>query len=157
MKFCCECKVKKHESEFNKRARASDGLASRCRECSHLYHQDYWAKNPDKRYSGRKRNIENRRAYDRERWPRKRLTKYNLTQEQYDAMLSKQDGVCAICEKVSELNFRIDHDHRCCPGSYSCGKCVRGLLCHHCNAGLGQFNDDPDTIQKASEYLQASR
>lgn len=32
----------------------------------------------------------------------------------------------------------IDHDHTCCPGSRSCGNCVRGILCEGCNLQIGQ-------------------
>lgn len=27
----------------------------------------------------------------------------------------------------------VDHDHACCAGSRSCGKCVRGIVCVSCN------------------------
>ena len=61
-----------------------------------------------------------------------------MTLEQYDALLSAQGGVCAICSRPPTKQFlAVDHDHACCPGSRTCGQCVRGLLCGHCNRQLG--------------------
>jgi hypothetical protein len=57
----------------------------------------------------------------------------------YDDMLTAQDGHCAICPTTPEQNGKalaVDHDHECCPGRRSCGKCVRGLLCDRCNRQL---------------------
>ena len=47
----------------------------------------------------------------------------------------------------------IDHDHSCCPGSTSCGKCVRGVLCGECNLMIGLGKDRQDILVSASEYL----
>ncbi len=49
--------------------------------------------------------------------------------------------------------MNIDHDHACCPGSYSCGSCVRGLLCWACNVALGIVKDDPDVLKGLLAYL----
>lgn len=84
--------------------------------------------------------------------------KYSLSLERYRELLDAQDGRCAICGVASPGDIRIDrfhvdHDHSCCPGKNSCGKCVRGLLCRACNTALGNFRDNPDVLASALAYL----
>lgn len=74
---------------------------------------------------------------------------YGITLADYDAMLAAQDGRCAICKTdvpKGKGRFSVDHDH-------VTGK-VRALLCNTCNAGLGQFKDDPALVLEAAAYLQ---
>lgn len=82
-------------------------------------------------------------------------SKYGMSLEDYDVMLDKQNGVCAICfnpetqksnkrGKVDSL--RVDHCH-------STGK-VRGLLCSKCNFGIAQLDDSIDLLQNAIKYLK---
>lgn len=88
---------------------------------------------------------------------RNSLKKYGITPEQYDRLLELQDGKCAICRKErldGGKNFHIDHDHSCCSGLMTCGRCIRGILCSKCNAGIGMFSDNPDTIEAAVSYLR---
>jgi hypothetical protein len=80
------------------------------------------------------------------------LKKYGLTVEEYNRILHDQDGKCAIrgCNRTGKDEARgsrlhVDHDHK--TGA------VRGLLCSHCNTGLGKFLDSPDKLQAAIEYL----
>ena len=76
---------------------------------------------------------------------RKRRKAYGLEPSQYEALLAAQEGGCRICSRSPEENGRalaVDHDHACCPGSTSCGRCIRGLLCSLCNRALGCFGDD---------------
>lgn len=88
---------------------------------------------------------------------KRKLRYYNLTLEDYDRMFNQQNGVCGICSyKPKEYeDLCIDHDHKCCPltkGYHkSCGKCVRGLLCHGCNMRLGQM--ESEFFTKSLEYL----
>ena len=68
---------------------------------------------------------------------------------------------CAICGSAETKGqgskhgqFSVDHDHSCCPDrTKSCGKCVRGLLCNHCNVILGFAKDNPDLLIAAAAYL----
>jgi len=90
-----------------------------------------------------------------------KLARYGLTSEKYFKMLKDQDERCAICKKdnpqTSWGSWHIDHDHNCCGKGRSCGKCVRGLLCHKCNSGLGNFNDDPSIMTAAIRYVAESK
>jgi hypothetical protein len=96
---------------------------------------------------------------------------YGLSLERYDALYEQQRGVCAICGKAivraygestgkrgpKKNGVHIDHDHACCPGKKSCGRCIRGLLCSHCNHGLGSFRDKPELMRLAIEYITRPR
>jgi hypothetical protein len=47
---------------------------------------------------------------------------------------------CMLCKRVMDARrVCVDHDHQCCPGSYSCGKCVRGFVCNGCNTAVGHL------------------
>lgn len=81
---------------------------------------------------------------------------YGITLEEYNAVLARQGGVCAICgsdEPGGNGSFPVDHDHACCPGKRSCGKCIRGVLCNRCNVGIAMFGDDPERMKRAIEYV----
>ena len=71
-----------------------------------------------------------------------RISSYGLTQELFDLLLEAQQHACGMCHKpFSEGQLiHVDHDHACCRGkNRSCGKCIRGLLCHTCNIALGHI------------------
>jgi hypothetical protein len=53
---------------------------------------------------------------------------------------------CMICG--SEEKLVVDHNHK--------NNIVRGMLCNHCNRGLGHFRDNPELLQKAIYYLSNS-
>jgi len=79
-------------------------------------------------------------------------SKYNLTPEQYNEMLKKQDFKCAICGHPFDLlklhNAEIDHNHQT--------NKVRGILCHKCNVVLGMANDNINVLYSAIKYLKES-
>ena len=65
--------------------------------------------------------------------------RFGLTPELFIKRIKKQHGKCKLC-KEKPKKFVVDHNHSCCPGRRSCGKCIRGLLCIPCNAMLGQLD-----------------
>lgn len=73
---------------------------------------------------------------------------YGLTIEDYNNIFNSQNGCCAICNR-HQMNFKknlaVDHDH-------NTGE-VRGLLCHNCNTGLGQFKDNIELMKSGIDYL----
>lgn len=95
--------------------------------------------------------------YSTNRYRANSLRAYGLTVEQYQKMLDDQGHVCAICSKPETMLTRrlhVDHDHSCCAQTAkSCGKCIRGLICHGCNTGLGSFNDDLEFLFLSEVYL----
>lgn len=74
----------------------------------------------------------------------RRRTEYGLTPEQYDALVVRQLGSCAICG-VRSPDLCVDHCHS--------SQRVRGLLCPACNSGLGYFKDSPRLLQNAAIYV----
>jgi hypothetical protein len=78
--------------------------------------------------------------------------KYGISIEEYERLLKRQNGRCAIC-KSPPVNGRgktlqVDHDH-------ATGR-IRGLLCHGCNAGIGNFCESLSNIIAAAAYLAAN-
>lgn len=84
-----------------------------------------------------------------------RLRNYQMTQEQFEAILLSQMGCCAICgsDSPGEKSWATDHDHACCATTPTCGTCTRGLLCHKCNHMLGLANDNIEILLSAIKYL----
>jgi hypothetical protein len=69
-----------------------------------------------------------------------RISLYGLAQEDFDRLLAEQGNACAMCFESFQKGqlIHVDHDHRCCKTkNRSCGRCIRGLLCHACNVALG--------------------
>lgn len=74
--------------------------------------------------------------------------KYNLTLENYNNILTKQNFCCGLCKRhISEFSrrFCVDHNH-------ITGK-VRGLLCVRCNVSVGSLLDTPESIQNVLKYV----
>ncbi len=77
-------------------------------------------------------------------------SKYGISLEDYEAMVAEQGGGCAICKQGPRgkrySSLVVDHCHDT--------GIVRGLLCDHCNRGLGLFGDNPETLEAAALYLR---
>jgi len=84
--------------------------------------------------------------------------RFGLSIKEYDAMLSNQGGVCAICKRDetaidgklgSKKRLAVDHCH-------NRGQ-VRGLLCWNCNSALGKIEDSITTLKSMIAYLEKHR
>ena len=57
--------------------------------------------------------------------------------------LKKKIISCQICGKKEDLV--VDHNHKT--------NIVRGILCNHCNRGIGHFLDNESLLKSAIKYL----
>lgn len=73
-------------------------------------------------------------------------TRYGVAPKQYNALWRLQRGKCALCRRDLRFMTRhMDHCHRT--------GVVRGLLCLHCNMGLGHLRDKAPLALEAIRYL----
>lgn len=127
-KICCGCKSELAIDAFPRKSRPG-GVSSRCTFCT--------------RMASRDRHLKFR---------------YGIADEEYFRMFENQKGLCAVCalpEKRINVVTRelrrlcIDHDH--------VTGVVRKLLCHDCNFGIRQFDDDPKRLRVAANYIESFR
>lgn len=73
--------------------------------------------------------------------------RYGITVEQKATLLAAQAFRCALCrgDTPTSKGWMVDHCHTT--------QAVRGILCHHCHVGLGNFKDNPETLRNAIAYL----
>jgi hypothetical protein len=143
---CRKCGIDKEEVQFVADLSRKRGVKSTCKDCHNEYYRNYWKQKPDQYKKHKDRVKINDKAYKGRAFQR-----HHLTKDQYMALYDKYNGMCWIC-KIKEVEV-IDHDHSCCSGSYSCGECVRGLLCTKCNVTLGNVNENLDTLYEMINYL----
>lgn len=74
---------------------------------------------------------------------------YGLDPHTWAALTANGCQACGGYDGIS-----VDHDHSCCPGSVTCGKCVRGALCRSCNTALGLLNDSAARLDQLARYLK---
>ena len=76
-----------------------------------------------------------------------RVRKYGLTVDQYNDMLTEQNGCCMICKNSLDLGkgTHVDHCHTTLK--------VRGILCSGCNTGLGLLKEDVNIMQEMINYV----
>lgn len=151
MKTCNKCKNAKSFTEFFKDKGFKDGHSSICKVCKTAATYE-WRKNNKKSYnngakSWRANNPDKQHANEIKRH-------YGLDIADYNKMLLIQNSECAICRKPHDPSVKrgrlyVDHCH-------ITGK-IRGLLCGGCNSGIGYFEDNIETLNKAISYIEASK
>lgn len=140
--MCTGCAEVKSVTDFPKNLETPCGYDPRCKKCRH-----------ERRVERRTENHNDLKHKENFLW---RIPKYGISPTTFLKLLEEQSGVCFLCEEPeTKINksgqvraLSIDHDHRCCPGGKSCGKCIRGLLCHECNLFLGKIEMKPKLIEK---------
>lgn len=131
-KTCTKCGLEKPLDAFAQYTeKGIKKHRARCNPCRNVDQKERYKQNPDVH-----------RAYLLKQ-------KYGLTLSDYDELIGKQEGRCAICgtdqPNCHHKRFVVDHNHHTNE--------VRGLLCSTCNTGLGNFFDNPETLLKAAQYL----
>lgn len=116
-------------TNFHKQSTGKLGVRSRCRTC---HNQDM-----------RERETSEYRR-------RKTLRIYGLSVNDFDRMLERQEGKCAICsihqDQVLEEFLVVDHCHE--TGT------VRQLLCNPCNKVLGIYKENIDRFFSSIAYIE---
>ena len=137
--------------------------AKRCRACSHKASVKY---DDLAHLDARERQRAFRKTPQGQAHVRSmNLKRFGLTLEEYEVMLAAQGGVCAACGGaetsasggVAVNSLSVDHDHSCCEGQRSCGKCVRGLLCNRCNRALGMLGDSTERLEALLSYMERAK
>ena len=168
---CTKCGEVKPLDLFSRSKTGSGGHKNKCKACSNADLAEWRAANREhvldydkrRRQSRSKEELNRHRAQQRAGYHRDparhrddRLKRnFKITLAEYNEMLNSQGGVCAICNQSCKTGraLAVDHDRSCCSGSRSCGECVRALLCANCNRAIGMFQDNPNLVQAAVDYL----
>jgi hypothetical protein len=144
LKARCQAYYQAHKRESNERCRSyRQAYKQKISERAHAY------------YEANKLEINERcrahyhaHKYDSASPARRaQLKRYGISPAEYDALLAKQGGACAICRKRSKQRLCVDHCH--------VTGMVRGLLCKECNGALGYLRDDQASLVAALAYLGA--
>ena len=134
-KRCNKCGLTKPRAEFG--ARPNGYSRTQCRACESENWKEWQRANPEKMKA-------QRWATNLRRW-------YGLTPAKYQEMLEAQNGLCAICKARPEdsTHGKLFVDHCATTGR------IRGLLCNHCNAGIGHFLHENQRMLSAIAYLDS--
>lgn len=157
MKECPHCGEVLPLESFSRDARGAQGRARLCRSCRSAYRRGPAGDGERKRDNEKRRQqYANDPTYRQTVKDRNRRGRFGVTSEWIERQLEVQGGGCAICGTKDPVGrgWHIDHDHSCCPGVKTCGRCVRGVLCMNCNFAIGHMKDDPALFEAAIRYLQ---
>lgn len=158
MKTCTKCLQELDIDSFHVARRRKDGHRGICKACANEAAKQWYEANKERaaeRSRGRRRTPGAGAEYA-DRW--RRTMRYGLPEGRFEEMLTEQDNACALCREPFDLEAprrqaHIDHDHQCCAGQRSCGKCVRGLLCYRCNVSIPAAESDPAWLGRVAQYL----
>jgi len=125
LRECSKCKTLQSLEEFSVDKHTKYGITSNCKTCIRA------RVNP----GSKNRSL---------------LYKYKIDLTQFKQMIVDQNNQCAICKtSLENMDVKSIHTDHC----HTTGK-VRGILCKHCNFGLGWFKDDTELLENAITYLK---
>lgn len=158
-KFCTQCKTSLPLENFanNKNSKSSKNYY--CKMCDNIRSREYFRNNRElkRAYQAkyREKNREKIRETCRGKYEQSYIqqvkSKYGISAEDYYNILDHQRDSCLVCLKLFTYDSKsnkphIDHDHKT-------GK-VRGILCNHCNAALGQARDSIPILKNMIKYIE---
>lgn len=136
-KPCTACGRVQPLDNYHRNSSSPDGRYSMCKECKNEARRCHYDNNPE---------------YYQAYWQstaryEQTLRRYGIDKQDYEMLLAKQGGVCAICKSPppEKSPLHVDHDHQ--TGD------VRGLLCGKCNRMLIYCGDTLDGFLRIAEYF----
>ena len=161
-KICQRCQQDLPASNFyiSKRGGKRLYLSTYCRTCHQIVNKldnQIWHSNNHERDAEKARERTRKwyrnhpEANQAKGWKDHLWQRFGITPEQYDSLVRKQEGKCAVCGKIPGGSGRsrrliVDHDHKR-------GK-VRGLLCYSCNNMIGYLETYPELLPLIEDYLK---
>lgn len=146
LRRCSQCETVKALSLFSNSDKKGH-RSSRCRKCVRQNSAAYYAsKGPGYYKRWRSANADKVLVTQR----RHHLKKRGMSEADYQALLERQNGVCATCpQPPGKKRLAVDHDHDT--------DVIRGLLCSKCNTAIGLLNDDPALIRRVADYVERNQ
>jgi len=139
-KKCPTCNTVKSIEAFQKNRCAPDGLQWHCKLCRKVIDS-----RPEKRAQDRARYHTNK-----DQWLDLHLKNmYGISLFEYKQVETRQNGVCAICQKICASGRKLAVDHCHATGRF------RGLLCGKCNQGIGLLQESSELMKRAINYLKS--
>lgn len=140
-KRCSACGESKTREAFAADARMTTKHRAICRACRATKNHVYYLGRQEKYASDYRRTAQLR-------WSRNLFARYGMRDEEYDAILAAQGGVCAVCAGINASGKRlsVDHDHET--------DAIRELLCDACNTTLGLMKESSALLRSLAEYLE---
>jgi hypothetical protein len=139
-KTCKTCGETKPVTEYHTRS-GQAGYRTQCKKCWNTFQLAKYHNDPAVKQQ-HKRSVKAR--YDNFG----RYARYGINAEQYDEILLRQGGKCALCSAsqpggkgVWHIDHQHGHDEPKVRKSWKApdGCVVRGLLCHSCNVRVGAY------------------
>lgn len=142
-KTCNKCLTSKQITEFFKdKSNKTDGHHSQCKSCKTEKHNEWRNKSRDKYNASMREWRKNNRLAVKDLDLRRT---YGIGLSEFNAMLEKQNNICAICPKPAQGKrpLVVDHHHR--------DRYIRELLCYGCNRDMSVVDNEVKLV-KLLEY-----